>query len=302
MVAFTVIVLVVLVICSQAVVIIPSRHTGVLERLGKFHRVLKPGPHVIIPFFDSVAYRHEMREQVLEVPPQNCITKDNIQVEVDGVIYLKVWDTEKASYGIGNYRVAAVNLAQTTMRSEIGKLTLHQSFSERESLNQTVVEEIDKASDSWGVKVLRYEIMNIGPSSEVVHTLEKAMEAERERRAEVTLATAEKEAMSAVSEGKRQEAINISEGEKQKRINEAEGKAKQIEVLAEATAFGVRKIAEAISQPSGNEAVRTRIVQQYIDEFGGIVESSELTIVPEQLANIKGVFEGLERVIGPVKG
>lgn len=301
MVVFTIVILILLVLASQTCVVIPTREVGVLERLGKFLKAMDPGLHFIVPFFDSISYRHEMREQVLEVPPQNCITKDNIQVEVDGVIYLKVWDAQRASYGIANYRVAAVNLAQTTMRSEIGKLTLHQSFSERESLNQTVVEEIDKASDSWGVKVLRYEIMNITPSADVVHTLEQAMEAERDRRAEVTLATAEKEAMTTVSEGKRQEAINISEGQKQRRINEAEGRAKEIELLAEATAYGVERIAKAIDSPCGRQAVKTRIVQQYIDEFGKIIEGSKLTIVPSQLANIKGMFEGIEKLVRPLK-
>ena len=294
--ALTIIFIVTAYILLKTAVVIHARECGVKERLGKFHKVLEPGVHFLIPFFDKVAYKHDMREQVLDVPAQTCITKDNIQVSVDGVIYIKVMDAELASYGIEDFEIASVNLAQTTMRSEIGKMTLHKSFSERESLNQIVVEEIDKASNPWGIKVLRYEIMNITPTSGVVHALEQAMEAERERRAEVTKAKAEKEAVSIISEGKRQEAINLSEGEKQKRINESEGKALEISIIAAASAYSIKRVADAMEKPCGDQAAKMRIVEKYIEEFGKIVKGSEVTVVPAQLANIKGFFEGIQKV------
>lgn len=236
---FTLFVLFIFFILYKLLLIVPMREVNVIERLGKFRAVLQPGFHFLIPFFDRVAYKHEIREQVLDVPPQSCISKDNTQLEVDGLVYLKVMDGKLASYGIENYRLAAVNLAQTTMRSEIGKLNLSQTFSERDSLNESIVREIDKASDSWGIKVLRYEIKNITPSRHVIHTLEKQMEAERSKRAEITLANAEKAAMINLSEGERQEAINVSEGQKQKRINEAKGTAYEISIVAKAKAEGI---------------------------------------------------------------
>jgi regulator of protease activity HflC (stomatin/prohibitin superfamily) len=289
----TIFLLLMIFVLYSTCIVVPARTNCVKERLGKFAGVMAPGFHFLIPFIDRVAYRHEAREQIFDVPAQSCISRDNIQVEVDGLIYIKVLDPVKASYGIENYRIAAINLAQTTMRSEVGKLTLHESLSEREKLNHAVVTEIDKASAAWGVKVLRYEIMNINPSAQVIHTLEKQMEAERERRAEVTKATAEKEALINTSAGERQEAINISEGEKAKRINEAEGKAAQISLLADSTAYSIRRIAQAISQPGGDRAVKMRILEQYLDEFGKILDRSAVTVVPQGLANIKGFFEGL---------
>ncbi len=298
----TVFLLFVLFLLLKTAVIIPARQACIKERLGKFDAILEPGFHILIPFVDRIAYRHEMREQVLDVPPQSCITRDNIQVEVDGILYIKVMNAKRASYGIENYHIAAVNLAQTTMRSELGKLTLHQSFSERDNLNHMVVREIDKASEPWGIKVLRYEIMNITPSAHVIHTLEQQMEAERDRRAEVTMATAEKEALTTVSEGHRQEVTNVSEGEKQKRINEAEGKAGEISIIADATAFSVARVAQAISKPGGDAAVKMRILEQYIDELGRIVGESGVTVVPADLANIKGFFEGIGRVSSSMSG
>jgi len=293
----TVLTLIALFLLVKTAVIVPARACWIQERLGKFHAVLQPGIHFLIPFFDRISYRQEMREQLLDVPPQSCITRDNIQVEVDGIVYLKVMDPMKASYGIENYRRASVNLAQTTLRSELGKLALHESFYERDNLNMSIVAEIDKASDPWGVKVLRYEIMNITPSAHVIHTLEKQMEAERERRAEVTIATAHKEAVSTVSEGERQELINVSEGARQKRINEAEGRAQEIATLAEATAYGIRRVAQAIEKPGGEQAVKMRIAQQYIQELGKIIDGAKVSVVPDELAEIKGVFEGIGRVV-----
>jgi regulator of protease activity HflC (stomatin/prohibitin superfamily) len=276
------------------------REAVVVERLGKFRDVLTPGFHFIIPFFDRIAYRHETREQVIDIPSQSCITRDNIQVSVDGLVYLQVLDPKKASYGIENYHRASINLAQTTMRSEIGKLSLGQSFYEREQLNETIVKEIDKASDSWGIKVLRYELKNITPSSNVVHTLEKQMEAEREKRAEITRASAEKEATINVSEGERQEAINLSEGEKQRRINVAKGQAEGISILAEATAEGTRLIAAAVEKEGGSSAVKMQLVEQFIETFGEVTTKAHVSVVPLELAKIKGFFDGLSEVSGGI--
>ncbi len=296
--AFTIFVLLLLFVASRTVVVVPMRLAMVVERLGKFRTVLKPGIHILIPFFDRIAYRQEMREQVLDIPSQSCITKDNIQVEVDGLVYLKVMDPKQASYGIGDYRVASVNLAQTTMRSEVGKLALDQTFSEREKLNETIVKEIDKASDAWGIKVLRYEIMNITPSPGVIHTLEKQMEAEREKRAEITLARAQKEFMVNISQGERQESINISEGEKQKRINLAQGRAREISILADATSQGIRMVAGAINGPGGRSAVRMRLTESFLDELGKILGSCDISILPADIAHLKSLLEGLSQATG----
>lgn len=298
---FTIITIVVLFILKNTVVIVHMRESIVIERLGKFRTVLNPGFHFLIPFFDNIAYRHEIREQVLDIPSQTCITNDNMQVEVDGLIYLKVTDPKKASYGIGDYRNASINMAQTTMRSEVGKLTLGRIFSERDALNEKIVKEIDIASDPWGIKVLRYEIKNISPSKHVLTTLEKQMEAEREKRAEITLATANKESQILLSEGERQEAINISEGEKQKRINFALGKAREIELLAQATSEGAKLVANSINKPGGAMAVKMQLVEQYIDELNKVLSNAKVTVLPEGMANMKAFFEGTDKLLNPLK-
>ncbi len=294
--ALTITLIVLTVLASKTLQVVPMRESFVKERFGKFTGILRPGLHFLIPFVDRVAYRQEMREQVLDIPAQSCITRDNIQVEVDGLVYLKVMDAGKASYGIENYRRASVNLAQTTMRAEIGKLTLDNTFSEREAVNDRIVQEIDKASDPWGVKVLRYEIRNISPSYKVIETMEKQMEAERHKRAKITTALAEKESLMAISEGSRQEAINRSEGARTKRINESEGRAQEIMLLAEAAAEGIRRVAEAVEKPGGDAALRMRLVDRFIAELGKVMKESDVTVVPGELANIKGFFEGLTRV------
>ena len=283
------------------ILIVPMREAVVVERLGKFRVVCPPGLHFLLPFFDRVAYTHEIREQVIDIPPQTCISKDNIQIDVDGLVYIKVVDPQKASYGIENYVRASINLAQTTMRSEVGKLTLGQTFSERDALNDKIVQEIDTASTAWGIKVLRYEIMNIQPSGHVVSTLEKQMEAEREKRAEITLAQAEKESRINLSEGDRQHAINISEGEKQKRINEATGKAQKISLIAAATADGMMMVADAVTKPGGKGAVKMRLVEQFVEEVGAVFEKADISVLPSEMANIKGIFEGVDQVSAPLK-
>ena len=299
--ALTITTIVVLFVLYNTVTIVPMRHSYVIERLGKFSKVLEPGLHFLVPFFDHIAYKHEIREQVFDIPSQTCITQDNMQVEVDGLVYLKVTDPKKASYGIGNYRNAAVNLAQTTMRSEIGKLSLGHAFSERDLLNEKIVKEIDRASDSWGMKVLRYEIKNIRPSKHIIMTLEKQMEAEREKRAEITLATADKESRVKLSEGDKIEAINISEGEKQKRINLAKGRASEIELIAQATAEGIKMVAEAINENGGDKAVKMQLLEQFIDEVGNVMKEAKITYLPSEMANIKAAFEGIDKVTQPLK-
>jgi len=285
----------------KLVLIVEMREICVIERLGKFKMVMEPGLHFLVPFFDRVAYRHEIREQVMEIPSQSCISRDNIQIEVDGLIFIKVMDGRKASYGIEDYQLAAVNLAQTTMRSEVGKLNLSQTFSERDELNETIVREIDKASDPWGIKVLRYELKNISPSQNVVQTLEKQMEAERRKRAEITLATAEKDSTINLSEGDRQEAINISEGDRSRRINEAHGKAKEIEIIAEATSKGIQMITEAATTPGGNEAMKLRLLENFIQQTGEIMGTADVSIMPAEMAKLEGFFEGMEKVTQTVQ-
>jgi regulator of protease activity HflC (stomatin/prohibitin superfamily) len=299
---FTFLAIILLFVLKNTIVIVHMRESYVVQRLGKFRTVLKPGFHFLIPFFDSIAYRHEIREQVFDIPSQTCITNDNMQVEVDGLVYLKVTDAKRASYGIGDYKNASVNLAQTTMRSEVGKLTLSKIFSERDSLNEKIVKEVDLASDPWGIKVLRYEIKNISPSARVVSTLEKQMEAERAKRADITLATADKESKILLSEGQKQEDINISEGEKQRRINRAKGKAIEIELLATATAEGAKKVAEAISASGGDKAVKVQLLEQYINEYGKVLSMAKVSVLPENMANIRGFFEGTEKMMKPLKG
>jgi len=252
--------------------------------------------HILIPFVDRVAYRHETREQCLNIPHQSCISRDNIQVDVDALLYLKVMDAYKASYGIENYLVAAINLAQTTVRSEVGKLTLGETFSERDTLNETLVREIDHASAPWGIKVLRYEVMNISPSPSVVDTLEKQMEAERAKRAEITLANAERDSTIALSEGERQEAINLSEGDRQRRINEAEGRAQEISILASATAEGSSMIAKAINSPGGKEAVKLQLVDTYVARVADLFRLADVSVVPNELAKMEGYFAGMDQV------
>ncbi len=300
MIFFTVFIVIVLLVLWRTISIVPNHQNYVKERLGKFQKVLMPGFHFMIPIFDRVAYRHEIREQVIDVHSQSCITKDNIQLQVDGIIFLKVMDAQKASYGIADYKQGSINLAQTTMRSEIGKMGLDATFSERDAINEKIVKEVDMASDPWGIKVLRYEIQNIVLSNQMLNTLEKQMEAEREKRAEITLAQAEKQATINYSSADRMEKINVSEGERQKKINEAEGKAQEIRLLAEATAQGIKKISQAIGKPGGARAVELRVLERFIDEFGTILKTSKVTVVPGQLANIKGFFEGLGQVSGSI--
>jgi len=284
----------VILIFRNMIVFVPNHAIVIQQRLGKYERTLHPGWWFLIPFVDRAAYMHEIREQVLDVPSQSCITRDNIEVEVDGLVYIKVIDAYRASYEITSYRNASVNLAQTTMRSEIGKMDLDSTFSERDNLNQNIVTEIDKASDSWGIKVLRYEIRNITPSSRIIDTMEKQMEAEREKRAQITLSDGSRTAVILVSEGDRTEAVNLSEGEKHRRTNEAEGTAQEITLQAEATAEGVRAIAEAIQTPGGQKAVELQLTETYIEKYGQILSRGNIAVLPTDLAQLKSFIESMK--------
>ena len=299
--ALLLILAVVLFVVYNTFIIVEMREKVIVERFGEYHDTLDPGFHFVIPFVDRVAYRHETREQVLDVPHQKCITKDNIEVEVDGIVYLKVMDAYKASYGINDYRLAAVNLAQTTMRSEVGKITLDDTFSERDAMNEAIVEELDEASDPWGVKVLRYELKDIQPSQDIVLTMEQQMEAERDKRAEITKSSGDRDAQINTSEGEREASILMSEGRRQQRINEAEGEARETELLAEATANGIERVADAVAQPGGSLAVKMRLTEQFIDRLGEVVDDANVSVLPMEAANLKSFFEGASEVTGSVR-
>lgn len=269
--------------------IVPQKSAFIVERLGKYAKTLDAGFHILIPFIDNVAYKHSLKEMAVDVPSQTCITRDNIAVEVDGVLYLQVIDPIKASYGIENYMFAASQLAQTTMRSEIGKLELDRTFEERENINASIIQAVDKASDPWGVKITRYEIKNITPPKSVQDALEKQMRAEREKRAEIAESEGKRQAKINIAEGDKQEAIKKSEGEKMKRINEAEGRAREIELVATATAEGLSKIAASIQAPGGADAVNLRVAEQYVREFGKIARETNTVIIPSDLGNVAGM-------------
>ena len=286
-----------LIILVTTVRIVPQKRAYIVERLGKYHKTLDAGFHILGPFVDKVSYRHTLKEQAVDVPPQQCITKDNIAVEVDGILYMQVGDPKKASYGIDNYRFAATQLAQTTMRSVMGKLDLDKTFEERDKINTVIVEAVDKASDPWGVKVTRYEVKNILPPQSIKDAMEKQMRAEREKRATIAESEGDRQAKINRAEGDRQEMIARSEGEKQKRINEAEGRAVEIQRVAEATAEGIRKIGASINEKGGADAVNLRIAQQYLDEFGKLAKTNNTMIIPSDLADIAGVIKTASSVL-----
>ena len=286
-----------IIIFIKTIQIIPQRTACVIERLGKFKVTLLAGFHILIPFIDKIAYRHTLKEQAADVTPQTCITRDNIAVEVDGILYLQVMDAQKASYGIDNYLFAATQLAQTTMRSIIGKLVLDATFEERELINSQIVDAVDKASDPWGVKVTRYEVKNIIPPQSIKDAMEKQMRAEREKRALIAESEGDKAAKINRAEGQKSELIAHSEGEKQKRINEAQGEAAEIEFVAKATAEGIAAVAHAISTKHGDEAVNLRIAEQYIQEFGNLAKKDTSLIIPTDLSDISGFIHSSGEVL-----
>ncbi len=277
--------------------VVPQKSAFIVERLGKYSKTLEAGFHILLPFIDKIRYKLSMKEVAIDVPPQVCITKDNVSVEVDGILYLKVMDPVKAAYGINNFRFATTQLAMTTMRSEIGKLELDRTFVERDSVNSNVVDAVDMASDPWGIKVTRYEIKNITPPESVQQAMEKQMRAEREKRAEIAHSEGERQSKINRAEGGRQEMISMSEGKKMEMINEAEGKALEIERVAQATAFGIREIAAAIKEPGGENAVSLRIAEQWIGEFGKLAKANNTMIIPTDLADISGTVASLTKVM-----
>ena len=281
--------------------IVPQKKAYIVERLGKYAKTLNAGLHILVPFLDRVSYKHSLKEQTVDVPPQTCITRDNISVEVDGVLYLQVVDPVKASYGIEDYMFALSQLAQTTMRSEIGKLELDRTFEERVMINHAIIEAVDKASDPWGVKVTRYEIKNIHPPQSVKDALEKQMRAEREKRAAIAESEGEREAKINVAEGVKQESVKHSEGEKIRRINEAEGRAREIELVAIATAEGLRKIALSIVEPGGAEAVNLRVAEQYVREFGNLAKTNNTVIIPSTLSDVGGMVAAANSLLKATK-
>lgn len=281
--------------------VVPQRSVYIIERLGKFSRSLEAGFHILIPFIDKVAYKQNLKEQALDVASQICITKDNIAVEVDGVLYLQVIDPQKASYGIDNYKFAVIQISQTTMRSVIGKMELDKTFEERETVNATIVDAVDRASGPWGIKVSRYEVKNISPPQSIKDSMEKQMRAEREKRALIAESEGDKQAKINRAEGEKQQTIALSEGEKQKRINEASGKASEIEMVAVATAKGIREIAQSINEEGGLSAVNLRIAEQYLNEFGKLAQTNNTMIVPADLSDIAGVISSVTSVIKKTK-
>ena len=281
--------------------IVPQRTAIIVERLGKYRATFTAGFQILIPFIDKVRYRQTLKEQAIDVAPQICITRDNIAVEVDGILYLQVLDPEKASYGIDNYRFASIQIAQTTMRSVIGRLELDKTFEERETINVSIVEAVDKASEPWGVKVTRYEVKNISPPQSIRDAMEKQMRAEREKRAIIAESEGTKQAKINNAEGDKQELIKKSEGEMQKRINEAAGRASEIEQLAKATANGLRAISSAISEENGLNAVNLRIAEQYLMAFGNLAKTNNTLIIPSNLTDIAGVIATATSVFNEIK-
>ena len=277
--------------------VVPQRSVYIVERLGKYSRTLDAGFHILIPFIDKIAYKQNLKEQAIDVASQICITKDNIAVEVDGILYLQVIDPQKASYGIDNYRFAVIQIAQTTMRSIIGKMELDKTFEERETVNGSIVNAVDKASEPWGIKVSRYEVKNISPPQTIRDAMEKQMRAEREKRAVIAESEGDKQAKINRAEGDKQEMIARSEGEKQRMINEASGTATEIEMIAIATAKGITEIAKAIEEEGGMNAVNLRIAEQYLTEFGKLAKVNNTMIVPADLSDIAGVISSITSVL-----
>ena len=291
----------VLVVIAQTAVVVPQQSAYVVERLGKYLGTLGAGFHILVPFVDVIRYRHSLKEQSIDIPAQVCITRDNVQVGVDGVLYLKVLNPERASYGISDYLFAIIQLAQTTLRSEVGKIDLDRTFEERTNINTQVVSELDKASESWGVKVLRYEIKNITPPADILAAMEKQMRAEREKRAVILTSEGARDAAVNTAEGEKQQVIKASEANKQQQINEAEGEAAAILAVATATAEGVRRVAEAMRIEGGYEAVQLRVAENYIARFGELAKATNTVILPASISDVASMIALAMNVIPRVK-
>ena len=297
MIVVLVLVILVVIIVAKTAVVVPQQSAYVVERLGKYANTLDAGFHTLVPFIDTIRYRHSLKETAVDIPEQICITRDNVQVHVDGVLYLKVLNPERASYGVADYLFAIIQLAQTTLRSEVGKIELDRTFEERTQINLNIVTELDKATEPWGIKVLRYEIKNITPPADVLAAMEKQMRAEREKRAVILTSEGERDAVINAAEGDKQQVIKGSEARKQQQINEAEGAAAAILAIAEATAEGVRKVAESMQVPGGYEAVQLRVAEQYITQFGALAKASTTMILPASVSDIGAMIAAAMNVI-----
>ena len=294
---FALVAVLVVIVIAKTATVVPQQNAFVVERLGKYHKTLEPGFHILLPFVDVIRYRHGLKERAVDIPEQICITRDNVQVGVDGVLYLKVMDPKRASYGVGDYMFAISQLAQTTLRSEVGKIDLDRTFEERTTINVQVVNEVDKASDPWGVKILRYEIKNITPPQDVLAAMEKQMRAEREKRAVILTSEGERDAVVNAAEGAKQRVIKASEAAKQKQINEAEGEAEAILAVAAATADGITRVAAAIRVPGGADAVQLKVAQDYIEKFGELARTNNTMILPASVADAASIIATAMSVI-----
>jgi len=290
----------------KSVTIVPQQHAWVVERLGKFHATLGPGLKIVIPFIDRIAYKHSLKEIPLDTPSQVCITKDNTQLSVDGVLFFQVTDPQRASYGSSNYIVAITQLAQTTLRSVVGKLELDKTFEEREFINHSVVSSIDEAAMNWGVKVLRYEIKDLTPPQVILHAMQQQITAEREKRALIASSEGRKQEQINIATGEREGAIARSEGQKQAQINIAQGEAGALLAVAEATAEAIRQVAAAIQAPGGMEAVNLKVAEKYVEAFAGLAKTGNSLILPANLADVGGLIASAMTVVksqqGPPKG
>lgn len=286
-----------LILILMTVKVVPQQTAFIIERLGKFSEVMQPGINFIIPFFDKVAYRFSQKEQAFDIPEQVCITRDNVQVVVDGVVFLQVVDPQRAAYGINNYVFAVTQLAQTTMRSEMGKIELDKTFEERSTINRAVVEAIDEASQHWGVKVLRYEIKNITPPQSVLHAMEKQMQAEREKRARILQSEGEKQSAINIAEGQKQKVVLESEGDKLQQINFANGQAEAIRAVATATADGIRAVASSIKNEGGFEAIQLRVAEQLVEQFGKLAKTNNTLILPANFGDMASIVSGALTVV-----
>jgi regulator of protease activity HflC (stomatin/prohibitin superfamily) len=285
-VVFVILAILVIITIAKTAVVVPQQSAYVVERLGRYHATLSAGFHVLLPFVDVIRYRHSLKETAIDIPAQVCITRDNVQVGVDGILYLKVLNAERASYGISDFIFAITQLAQTNLRSEVGKIDLDRTFEERTNINLQVVTELDKASEAWGVKVLRYEIKNITPPHDVLAAMEKQMRAEREKRAVILTSEGSRDAAINTAEGEKQQVIKASEARKQQQINEAEGQAAAILSVATATAEGIRRVAESIKLPGGYEAVQLRVAEQYVAQFGNLARESTTLVLPASASDV----------------
>jgi regulator of protease activity HflC (stomatin/prohibitin superfamily) len=279
-----------IIVIARTATVVPQQSAFVVERLGKFSKTLHAGFHILVPFVERIAYRHSLKEAAVDIPEQVCITRDNVQVHVDGVLYLKVLNAELASYGISDYHFAISQLAQTTLRSEVGKIDLDRTFEERGQINHQVVTELDKASEPWGVKVLRYEIKNITPPQDVLSAMEKQMRAEREKRAVILTSEGERDAKVNQAEGEKQQVIKQSEASQQQQINEAQGQAAAILAVATATAEGLRQVAESLRTEGGRDAMQLRIAEQWVEQFGQLAKAGNTFVVPANLSDIGSVI------------